>query len=422
MGLTYVNIRFLGHLCLGFSLGSTLLPHTCGAEERIPTNVSAGSVATNTAAPATKTESHDEEFRIRTYTELLARAEVILVGEIGDAGAEGVSVKVREWLKGPPQDIEKKWTEPFQIKRASDLLEQESKAIQDRKNGKAPVKNQPAAPAPKYNLPLSVLVENPKTAPQKGATVLLFLWDRLDGTVNQPLRYQLNHPQNVYEEELAQQVKVELGRERTARRKEYLREWDRKMALRISQRSLDTEIRALEAGKPAQGLQLKLTRAVRSLRNDNSLQTTVKFSNLRTSDQSIYDGPLTGFGARIRRKGDAPDRAVILWAQQRRITDGMDPAVLGILDANDFARIAKEGELSREVVFDANDHPELTGLDGECIVNIFYTNDKAMKDMDELLGQTWKGLAISDDVTVVFKSQSAVPVESKAPVAPPPAK
>lgn len=337
-------------------------------------------------------ESGPAADEILTFSELLAKAETIFVAELGDADLAGVHLKVLDVLKAPPDEVTRDW-------RAQAILRSEAERPRPKEgdpktkalHGTTQVESDPLPP-------VAVIAAEQRTLPAKGTQGVFFLWNRQKGTDAVPLRYRIEHPQNVYDIQYAAEVKLELNRSRSAERRAYLRPWDEQMARKATVKKAEIELQKVEPGKIDRGLSLTAVRVRRSIRNDNTFDITVRFENGRGYPQAVYDGLISGFGVLIRKKGAAREDAVVLRVKEKNLTQEMDPAVLAVVDATDFAVVAASGTLSKELHFDVRDHGILKDLEGTYLVEAFYRNDHEGKGLENLPAAPWTGVLVSTDL------------------------
>jgi hypothetical protein len=342
-------------------------------------------------APAAEERAAPVLEHIYTFSELLARADTVVSAEVGDTRDGRMALRVTEWLKGPPEEFKQARLQ----RKAEERLAQEVKA-----------KDAPAAEAPPA-VPLEVVVEDAIRPPKPGTQMLFFLWDQAAGAPAGVLRYRLSHPQCVYETNWTAEVKVELGRGRTAERRPYLREWDRQMAERLAQRQSDAAIRALEAGKAEKGLRLKLSSLRPTKLAPNGFNAFVRVENARDAAQAIYTGPLGGFGARLRPKDGPADKALVLRLTDPDVTRGVDAQVLSLVSSDDFEAVPRRDILLRDLHFEPREFPALSGLSGEYLVSIFYTNAQDGKGLEDLPGVPWTGTMASNEEPLAFEPIAA---------------
>ncbi|MCZ7645648.1 MAG: hypothetical protein M5U26_10235 [Planctomycetota bacterium] len=324
------------------------------------------------------------------------------MAEIGERDVHGVKLKILEMLKWPPNEATRDW-------RALAILETEAKhpkPDKDRQNkdfvhaGTSKVEEDPLPP---------LLVETPAAGrlPPKGTQGLFFLWSRLEPAGGAPLRYKLDHPQNLYDIQYAAEVKAELARSRSATRRPFLRAWDEEMAGKRERRRLDDDLLKLEPGAVQRGLRLEAVRARRSIRDDNSFDLTVRVENTRATPQAIYDGLVSGFGVLIRRKGQAREEAVVLPVFEKNLTQDMDPAVLAVVDATDFSLVREQDSLTKELHFEAKDFAFLAKLDGEFLLQAFYRTQHDGERVENMVAPAWTGVLLSPEIALEMKAAVA---------------
>jgi hypothetical protein len=328
--------------------------------------------------------------RIYTFSELLARAEAIVSGEVGEEVRGSAPVRVLEWLKGPPDDLK----QALLRAQAEERLAQEAQAKGDASGGAAKG----------GSAPLSVRGCEPLPLPKAGTQALLFLWERAEDAPKSGLRYRLAHPQCVYDLSCVAEVKVELarGRGRDAERRAYLRDWDRVMAEKLARRRSDAALRALEPGRPEKGLRLVVRQARPAALVPNGFNLPVRVENSRDSAQALYAGLLGGFGVRLRQKDAGPETALILRLTDPEVTRGVDSQVLALVSSEDFRAVPRNDVLVMDLHVDPKEFPALAGLAGEYLVSAFYTSAQDGKGLDDLPGVPWTGAMASNEAPLTF--------------------
>jgi len=366
--------------------------------------------------PEVKPDSKVAESRTEIYTagELLAKGETVLIATVGEATIDGTLLKDIHFIKGPPEDLLAGLPGAIRQKRAEELLN--SEAAERAKLVKDPnaeiVRTPEHAAMPQFAL----VAAAPARLPAAGTQAVFVLWERETPTKALPIRYKASHPQNVYDIKLAAEVRLVLSRRKAEDNQRFLREWDASMARRLELRKDEDVLKARPAGNLESGLTLKALRPRASVRGDNSFDVTARFENSRGYDQAFYDGLQSGFGVRLRKREDPPEKAIVIRQSNKQLTGGVDNATLGIVDESDFETIGKEHSYSKELHFDAKDHPELKELNGEYVVNLFYVNTHSGKGLENLPAAPWTGTLISNEEKLVFKaSTAAVPVAPKQP-------
>ena len=345
----------------------------------------AGAAEPETVKPA-------DEARLEFYnqSELTAKAERIVVADIGAPGEESVELKVHQTLKAP--EIAAKYVDPDRMKRAADLLEQPEKANLP-----------PLAPA-RAPVALKVTVDKKMKLPPQGTQAIFFLWERM-GKLGETT-YRVSHPQCIYDVDLLTQVQAGLNRPRALSDGRYLREWDRQMAERVRGRDADKALLKAKGGETVMALRLRAARPALSLRGDGSFSVTALVENTRGREQAIYDGPAGGYGARLWRKGSEPSTGVVLRVTMKGLVAGMDNSILGITDPTDFAAVPASSSMSKELFFDAKTFPVLKHFTGEYMLSVFFTTaqDGAGLALD---GPAWSGTMISEEAPLRFGDPAA---------------
>lgn len=373
-----------------------------------------GAAEENTA-PAPKAETAGAHAgalpEIYTLAELLEKADLIVLGEVAGEDGVGSRIKVLDLLKQPEDPAVKKMTDPAREKLAEERLAllaagKEPKAEDAQKEEK--LKAATVLPA------LAVEGSGRMRLPAAGTQGLFFLWERIEGSKEVPLRYRLAHPQCLYDPSYAATAKVALARGRFLDRTMYLRDWDEKMARRGAQANADDAIRAHAAGAEEDGMRLKALSPRRSVhRNDNSFSVVVEFENLLGRDVYFFDGMQSNFGVRLRKKDAAPETAVVLRLKLKNVTEGVDGGTLELLDYGDFALLAKGKTCTRTLYFDAPDHPGVKELDGEYLVAGFYASIIDGKGVKNLNTLAWTGTLLTQEVPLAFSKDGIQPMQRR---------
>jgi hypothetical protein len=320
-----------------------------------------------------------------SFSDLLTKAERIVVAEVGPTEAGAVALIVRETLKAPENDA--KYVEPERLKRAADLLANDKAEL-------PPLPARPKAPAR-----LRAVVEQMRLPPE-GTQGVFFLWDRAAGEAGAVPTYRIAHPQCIYDVELLEQIKAGVARPRSVADGRYLRDWDREMAARARLRQTNETLLKTKGGEAVMGLRLRALRPALSLRGDNSFAVTVRVENTRSRDQALYDGPASGFGVLLRPKNGEAGAGLVL--RQPAAKMGTDRAVLSIADMTDFTTIQGDSFMAKELFFDAKEQPALRGVDGEFTVAVFLYSEQDGRGL-ELNMPVWTGTMVSDEVPLQFQ-------------------
>ncbi len=331
-------------------------------------------------------DSHEAaRMEIYTFSELLAKAERIVVADVGPLSGASVTLTIRESLKAP--EAAPNYISPERMKRAADLLANDKLNLP------------PLPPDSKPPASMRVRLQN-VVAPREGTQAVFFLWERVDAVGGVPT-YLLGHPQCIYDAELASQVKVGLAQPRAVADGRYLRDWDRQAAERQRQGRANDALINAPRGEVVMGLRLVARRPTLSLRGNNGFAITVRVENTRNRAQAIYDGPAGGYGVVLRPKAAQSGGTLVL----RQSTSGMgtDSAVLNIADATDFATISADGFLTKELYFDARNAPVLTTLQGDYVLCAFFVSAQTGKGLD-IDNPVWTGTLVSDDIPIRFES------------------
>lgn len=372
-----------------------------------------GAAAEPKPAPATEAAAAHAAGLPEIYTlaELLEKADLIVLGEVAGDDGVGARIKVLDLLKQPEDPAVKKMTDPAREKLAEERLAllaagKEPAAEDEAKEEK--LKAATVLPA------LGVEPSGRMRLPAAGTQGLFFLWERIDGSKETPLRYRLAHPQCLYDPSYAAIAKVAVARGRFLDRTVYLRDWDEKMARRAAVANADGAIRAHAAGAEENGMRLKALSPRRSVhRNDNSFSVVVEFENLLARDVYFFDGMQSNFGVRLRRKDAAPETAIVLRMKLKNVTEGVDGGTLELLDYGDFALLAKGKTCTRTLYFDAPDHTGVKDLDGEYLVAGFYTSTVDGRGVKNLNTLAWTGTLLTQEVPLAFSKDGVQPVQRR---------
>jgi hypothetical protein len=323
---------------------------------------------------------------------LLAKAERIVIAEIGPTWGDNVTLHVQETLKAP--ELDPKYVPPEAFKRAEALL--------------GAAKGESAPPPTKVEPPRTVFVQVSKETrlPPQGNQALFFLWEKVPAAKEAPAtpHYALSHPQNVYDPASAlPQVRLGLSNPRSVADGRFLRDWDAKLAARAQERAANRALISGPSGEVVLGLKLTAVRPTISLRADNSFYVSAHIENTLNHDLQIYDGPAGGYGVVLRPKAGTPDSALVL--RLHRGVEGVDRKTLDIIDATDFANIHHHGAIDKELFADAKLFPALAKLKGEYTLRVFYVSDRDGRDAEILDIPAWTGTLISPELTLVFPAK-----------------
>ena len=328
------------------------------------------------------------------FSDLINKAERIVLGEIAEKKDGAYTIKALETLKAPAPDTSKISADAY--KRAEELL----------KAGKSSV---PPSVKPKgviENISIAVIPVNDKVLPPPGTQAVFFLWDvepRPEGAM--PL-YRINHPQCVYDSKVLPLVRSGLLAPRSISDGRFLREWDQRAADRVKQRKDDDELKKAAGGEAVRGMQLDIVRPHLLVRGDNSFQVASHLLNTFSKETMAYDGPASSYGIILRAKNAPPESALVLHLNKY---DDLDPALLNITSLTDFESIPGNNMLVREHRIDIKKLPDLKTFSGEYSLKMFYINTKdGVKD--GLSSPAWIGTLVSKELILTFKK-----VDVKAP-------
>lgn len=322
-----------------------------------------------------------------TFSELLSKAERIVVAEVGPMRDGELTLVVRDTIKAP--ELSEKYVDPDRLKRAAEMLA-------NPKLEAAPLPSVPKTPPS-----LKLILQN-VAPPREGVQAVFFLWESAGGTAREPA-YRLNHPQCMYDIELLPQIRAGAAHPRTVGDGRFLRDWDKQMAERMRQREANAALLKMKGGDVVMGLKMRAARPRLSLRGNNSFGITAVVENTRARDQAIYDGPAGGYGIAIRPKEKKADGAGAIVLRQSTKSMGADVAVLNLTDITDFSTVPHESSLSKELFFDAQEFPILTTLQGEFTVSVFYMSTQDGHGLD-IGAPVWTGAMISEEVPLKFES------------------
>lgn len=334
------------------------------------------------AAPAATTTTVE----FYNFSELISKAERIVLGEIGEKKDGVVMIRAIETLKSPKRDAAQ--ISPDAYKRAQELLS----------GGKSEIPPQLAAAAIE-NINVGVIPLNEKMLPPQGVQVVFFLWGAEKREEGKLPVYRINNPQNIYDSKELSQIRAGLAMPRTISDGRFLRDWDKRAAARAALRKVDEELKKNAGGAAVLGLQIETIRPKLLLRGDNSFQVATHLINGFSKETMVYDGPASAYGIIIRAKDAAPESALVL---RLNTYDEVDPMSLDITSLTDFEGISGNNLLKREHLFDAKKFPALKTLAGDYVLKMFYTNNKN-GSKDGLNSPAWTGTVVSKEVPVVFK-------------------
>jgi len=353
----------------------------------------------NTTPPASEKPARART-QIYTFQELLSKSERIIVADVGATRDGLTKLTVRETIKAPASD--KKIVSNDKRKRAADLLN--DPAIGGGKNQPGVAAALADAPGPSA---VYVRAEN-LTLPREGIQVLLFLWDTIEPPTADSVAYKAGHPQNIYDLDVAPEVRAAANRPRSVGDGRFLRAWDREMAFKLRQREADEALLAQKGGEENGGLKLRAIRPALSLRGGNSFAVTADFENLRAREQAMYDGPAGGYGVVLMPAADNPDKldkendALILRLSSRALI--ADTGVLAISDLTDFATLSPQGRFTKELFFDAKDFPVLERLKGAYRLKILFSSSHDGRGLD-IGAPVWTGSLLSEELPIIFSGK-----------------
>jgi hypothetical protein len=321
------------------------------------------------------------------FSELLNKAERVLLGEIGESKDGAVTIKALETLKSPAHDTKK--ITPDMVKRAEELLASD----------KAPAAPVVQAHGEVENVNVTLITGKGIKLPPAGVQAVFFLWDPEKFEEGKPPTYRVNHPQSIYDSAALPQVRAALFKPRSISDGRFLRDWDRRAAQRAAQRKADDELKQIPGGEPVLGLKIEALRPKLLLRGDNSFQVATHLVNTFDKETMVYDGPAGAYGVILRAKGAAPETSIVL-----RLSgfEGVDPAAMEITNQSDFATVAGNQIFTREQLVDVKNFPVLKTLSGAYVLKAFYTNRKDGTKIG-LDSPAWTGLIVSKEIPIDFK-------------------
>ena len=245
-------------------------------------------------APATPAAVVPASMAIYNFSDLINKAERIVLGEIVEKKDGAYTIKALETLKAPA--INPKNVSADAYKRAEDLL----------KTGKSDLPPEVKRPNTIENINVAVIPVNEKVLPPPGTQAVFFLWDVEARPAGVMPAYKISHPQCVYDTKVLPQVRAGLVAPRTISDGRYLRDWDQRAAERSAQRKEDEELKKAAGGEPVQGMQLEIVRPHLMVRGDNSFQISTHIVNNFSKETMVYDGPAASYGVIVRAKNAPP--------------------------------------------------------------------------------------------------------------------
>ncbi len=328
---------------------------------------------------------------ILNFSQLIDKAERIVLAEIGERKDGRVAITPLEVLKAPAAPETGRVT-PEMIKLAEELLKKEG--------GKGPARKPVVKDEP------ITLVLTPEQKLPAGEQALFFLWEPEKVEEGAGPAYSVRHPQCMYDAELTPQVRAAILKPRSISDGRFLRSWDQNAAQRLARRKADEDLKKLPLGETVQGIAMSCVRPSLSLRGDGTFLITTRLFNHFGKELQVYDGPASSYGAILRAKDDPAEKAMIL---RLGGFEGVDASALNITSMLDFAGIAGGDYLPREHTFDAKKFPILKTLNGKYLVRTFYTNahDGIVKGrpQDSLESPAWTGTIVSKEVELEFKGE-----------------
>jgi hypothetical protein len=390
-----VSIIFFAQTTL---IGLSVLSISASSAEQPKSESAPPAPLINTPAPPKDAKVNGvppRQLEIYTFLKLLAKTERIFVAEVGSERDGFVSLKISKYIKNPAvKDIH-----PDLAKRAADRLAKEIAGTQ----------KEDVLPAISEIAPLRLAVTMGFKLPAQGTTAIFFVWDRVVDSEKGEITYRADHPQNIYDIELLPQVQSGVDFPRAISERRFLREWDKNMAILTARFAADLALKKSPSGNSDKGLSVRAHKTVLSVRNDNSFLMTGILENSESREQSIYDGPAGAWGVRLRKKDAPADSGWVLRLPAKDNIVSVDATLLEMLDITDFSTVFGRKSLSKELLFEADSFPVLRTLDGDYVLNVFYSSKRDGKDILEDK-TAWTGTVISPDVILKF-GQSIEPAK-----------
>lgn len=334
----------------------------------------------------------ESAIEIYNFSQLVNKAERIVLAEIVERKEGRLTIGVIESLKAPAHDPKNVAPEAFKL--AADRLSQE----------KEKPANAPGVKAAPEKTVLQLVVNSEMRLPPAGVQALFFLWLGEKPEDAPPAAYAVKHPQCIYDANVLPQVRSALMKPRSISDGRYLRDWDRRAAEKLAQRKADAELKQIPGGEPVLGIRLDCVRPRLALRGDNSFLVTSHLVNVFGKELLVYDGPSGVYGAILKPKGASAEKSLVL---RLGGFEGIDPAALNVTSLLDFEAIQGDQLMSREQLFDAKQFPILATLSGVYTLKLFYSSshDGMIKDRPKsgLESPAWTGTVVSKELEFEFK-------------------
>ena len=239
-----------------------------------------------------------------------------------------------------------------------------------------------------------------------GAKGVFFLWETAEKSgEREEHAYLLNHPQNFYDDSLADIIRYAVEHPGTLGESDYFREWDRKRASAMAGSEGDSALLADDIPAERKGLAIEAGGFFPAAIGDNSFRLTFTLKNTSDSLIHVYDSADTGFRLRLRKK-DAPaaDKGAILRPDDGGILKGLDLDLSQYVTELDFQTIAPGASLTRDLYFSSAQYPALRELNGAYLLTAIYFS---RQDGRQVKLKAWTGIIASRPVEVIFKPVGA---------------
>jgi hypothetical protein len=227
------------------------------------------------------------------------------------------------------------------------------------------------------------------------------------------LSFLLNHPQAVYDAELAPQAQNALIAPLRISPNRWLRIADGVLAARF--RRLAAAMRNAETvgGEPVRGLSLEIGDLKAAIGSANSFYVVCKIRNVRPYPQYVYSGFRNGLGIRLRpvltnkenQNFDPearPRRTVFLFPadEEQESQWGLEDPALETGD--DFTALLENEVLSHDLQVTTENRPELRALKGRWLASVFYWTDRTGERAADLPRRAWTGIVFSKELPMQF--------------------
>ncbi|MCX7804008.1 MAG: hypothetical protein N3A38_02350 [Planctomycetota bacterium] len=237
---------------------------------------------------------------------------------------------------------------------------------------------------------------------EDGAKGIFFLWETAEGTGDSHANaYLIAHPQNFYDDSLADLVRHAVEHPATLRESDYFREWDRKRAAESSAGGGGPSLLREDLPKERRGLTIEIGGFLPAAIGDNSFRTTFTLRNTTAESIHVYESVDTGFRLRLRRKDAQPgEEGMLLVPDDGGILKGLDLDFSQYVTELDFQEISPKGSLTRSLYFSSAQYPALKDLKGKYLLSALYFS---RQDGRQLGIKAWTGAIASEPIEVVFE-------------------